>query len=53
LFDLMGRVVRSEQVSSYNGSTLTLDVASIPSGTYIVRVANNVRQEVAQVQIRN
>jgi hypothetical protein len=53
LFDLMGRVVFQEQVNGYAGTTLTLNVAHLPSGTYILRMANGNLHEVAQVQLRN
>jgi hypothetical protein len=49
----MGRVVFQEQENGYAGTTLTLDVASLPSGTYILRMTNGNVHEVAQVQLRN
>lgn len=53
LFDLMGRVVLQEQLGGYAGATVDVDVSGLPSGTYIVRFANEQQQQVAQVQVRN
>jgi hypothetical protein len=53
LFDLMGRVALQQQVGGYMGGVLNFDVSGLPSGTYILRMANGVTHQVAQVQIRN
>lgn len=53
LFDLMGRVALQQQFGGYAGGVLNFDVSGLPSGTYILRMANGVTHQVAQVQIRN
>lgn len=53
LFDLMGRVVWQDQLQGYAGTTINLNVSALPSGTYIVRLANDQMHQVAQVQVRN
>jgi hypothetical protein len=52
VFDMTGRIAFEKEVRQYAGTTLTLDIAGLENGTYIVRMVNAVTQEAKPLVVR-
>lgn len=52
LFDLNGRVVKSEWVRGYVGGAMEMNIEGLVAGTYIVRAANGSNQLLNKLMVR-
>ena len=52
VFDLTGRLAVDQSIRAYMGNPITLDVAGLGNGTYIVRMANGQFQQTSKLLIR-